>query len=139
LLLPNLGHLFYDSLAAPATAPPLACITISIASLPWSIDVHPSRPHAPNAFVSVWDVLDALHYRLGQVATPEELGELASDEVRTVVWAVFEHRVRTNRDRQSREIERRAGPRRVDMLLGRTRFVGLSISDGGRHLVLDVC
>jgi hypothetical protein len=82
-------------------------------------------------------VLNALRRRLGEIATPEELGELASEEI-SIVWAIFEHRVWTQQDPRSREIEWRAGPRRIDMLVGRTRFRGLSISGDGKHLLLDV-
>jgi hypothetical protein len=131
--------MFTTFLTQPATMPPLPSVTVRIETLPWSIIVLPSQPDAPDAYVSAWDVLEAIHRQLGEVVTPGELGELPSEEMRSLVWAVFQHRAWTSPDPWTREIELRAGPRCIDMLLGYTRFLGLTISGDGEHLVLGVC
>ena len=127
------------ALAEPATSPPLSCLSIST-HLPWSIVVLPSQPHLPYSFVTVSDVVRTLHHTLSLGATPEELNELASD-VRSQVKAMHERRVLSYSDRRTREWEMRSGIRRIDLLMDRTRFQGLSrltVGDRKGMLVLDL-
>ena len=105
--------------------------------LPYSIVVLPSQPYA---FVTVSDVLRTLHCTLSLSVTTDELDELPSEGVRSQVKAVYERRVQAHPDWRTREMERRRGIRRIDLLLGRTRFLGLSIVGmRGDVVVLDVC
>ena len=123
-------------LAEPATTPPLPCLSISTPYLQWSIVVLPSR----HPFVTVSDVLCTLHHTVSFSATQDELDGLTSD-IWPHVHAVFERRVQAHPDWRICERERRCGIRRIDFLLGRTRFLGLSIvaNQEGVGLVLDVC
>ena len=137
---PDYQSLSPATLAEPATHPPLPCLNITVFLLPWSIVVLPSGSPSQNAFVTVSDVLDALHLALNLSATPEELAELASEEIRAEVRAAYERRVQALADWRWRESERLMGIRRVDLLMGRTRFLGLSIQGKERNvLVLDIC
>jgi len=126
------------ALAQPATHPPLPYLSLSTHLLPWSIVVLPSQPHLPHSFVTVSDVLHTLHHTLSLGATPEELSELTSD-VRSQVEAAFERRVKSYSDIRRREWETGLGIRRIDILMGRTRFRGLFIvGDEKDVLVLDI-
>jgi len=126
------------ALAQPATHPPLPYLSLSTYLLPWSIVVLPSQPHLPHSFVTVSDVMHTLHHTLSLGATPEELRELTSD-VRSQVEAAFERRVKSHSDIWRREWETRLGIRRIDILMGRTRFRGLSIvGDDKDVVVLDI-
>jgi hypothetical protein len=128
------------SLSEPATHPPLPCPNISTHLLPYSIVVLPSRPHLPNSFVTVSDVLRTLHRALSMGLTHDELDELPSEDIRSQVKAVYERRVRAHPDWRTRELEKRWGIRRIDLLLGQTRFLGLSVADKRRDvLVLNIC
>ena len=128
------------SLSEPATHPSLPCLNVSTRLLPYSIVVLPSQPHLPHSFVTVYDVLRTLHRALSLCVDHDELHELPSPDVRSQVEAVYEHRVRAHPDGRTRESEKRWGIRRIDLLLGQTRFLGLSIAGKRRDvLVLDVC
>ena len=129
------------SLSEPATHPPLPCLNISTYLLPYSIVVLPSQPHLPNAFVTVSDVLCALHRALSLSVTTDELDELPSEDIKSQVKAVHERRVQAHSDWRTRELEKQWGIRRIDLLIGRTRFLGLSVVVGmrGDVVVLDVC
>ena len=128
------------SLSEPATQPPLPCLNISSHLLPYSIVVLPSQPHLPNSFVTVSDVLRALHRALSMGVTRDELHELPSEDVRSQVGAVYERRVGAHSDWRTRESEKRWGIRRIDLLLGQTRFMGLSVANKRRDvLISNVC
>ena len=128
------------SLSEPATHPPLPCLNISTHLLPYSIVVLPSQPHLPNSFVTVSDVLCTLYRALSMGVTHDELDQLPSDDVRSQVKAVYERRVHAHPDWWTRESEKRWGIRRIDLLLGQTRFMGLSVAEKRRDaLVLNVC
>jgi hypothetical protein len=60
--------------------------------------------------------------------------------MRSRVETVYERQVQAHPDGRTRESEKWWGIRRIDLLLGQTRFMGLSIADKRRDvLVLDVC
>ena len=127
-------HLGRRSLSEPATHPPLPCLNLSTRLLPYTIVVLPSQPYLSPSFVTVSDVLRTLHRALSLGVAHDELDELPAD-VRSQVEVVYERRVKTHPDVQTRESEKQWGIRRIDLLLGQTRFMGLSVA-GKRKDVL---
>ena len=106
-----------STLAAPATSPPLAQMTLCSAQLPWAIAVRPTPSTSPGSrFVSVADVLAALYTTLRTQIRREEWEALPRvDEVKRA----YEARCRAAG--AYRETEKMKGVRRVDVLCGRTR------------------
>lgn len=113
------------ALSDPATKPPLPCLTVFSAFLRWSITVLPSSDRI-DAFVTVLDVLADVHRALHVNATLAEYNDLPSSEVQYWVNTAFEHRCQQIKEGRDREVEMRKGVQRVDFLMGRTRFLGLS-------------
>jgi hypothetical protein len=107
----------------PATSPPLPSLTIISPPLPWSIIVHPQRP---NKFVTVSDVLLALHRALSLPAAADYYDTPPPHDTWSRATAAFEHRVQTLPNWHAQEGERVQGVRRIDFLRGRTCFLGLS-------------
>ncbi|KAK0439246.1 uncharacterized protein EV420DRAFT_1236993, partial [Desarmillaria tabescens] len=96
----------------PATSPPLPGGMILVSKyLPWRIHISPS---------SVSDVVVALYTALRTRVTEEELKAVGG----MGVMRAFANRVEGMGDE-----ERRKGVRRVDFLLGYTRFVGIEATD----------
>jgi hypothetical protein len=124
------------ALTEPATNPPLPCLSISTRYLHSSIVVLPSQ----HPFVTVSDVFHTLHHTLSLGASQDELCGLPSD-IRPHVHAVYERRVQAHADWRSSEWERQCGIRKIDLFLGRTRFLGVSMTANQRNvrLILDVC
>lgn len=112
-------------LSEPATSPGLPSLTLVSGSLPWTLTIHPSSPK-PDAFVTVADVLFTLYRILRLNVTPAEYGTLPSREARRRVNASYEHRHQRIGDERERDEEKRKGVKRVDFLMGRNRFLGLS-------------
>ena len=110
------SHLFYE----PATSPPLRHLIIIHPLLPWELSVRPSN----GTYVSVQDVFNALYLDLSRPITRTEYDSLESTlggsltRRRKVDMAYF---ARCG----DREEERMAGVKRVDCLMGQTRFCGL--------------
>ncbi|KAK0443995.1 uncharacterized protein EV420DRAFT_1484864 [Desarmillaria tabescens] len=96
----------------PATSPPLPGGMILVSKyLPWRIHISPS---------SVRDVVVALYTALRTRVTEEEL---------KAVGGLGVMRAFANRVEGMGEEERRKGVRRVDFLLGYTRFIGIEATD----------
>lgn len=115
------------SLSNPATDPPVSSITLVSAALPWLITV--SATPKPEPFVSVSDVLTALHLALRMRVTPDEFNRLPAESRHRVI-AARERRCRALQDPRMREEERQRGLVRIDFLMGRNRFLGLSCTTG---------
>jgi hypothetical protein len=122
--LPGHQPLPHTTLSEPATNPPSACLNVTSPFLPWFITVLPSS-HALNHFVTVSDVLITLHRSFGFTVMTDEYQSLSS-EVRHQVNAAFYRRVNAISDWRLRESERSIGARRIDFLMGRNHFLGLS-------------
>ena len=107
-------------LSEQATYPASHTITLITEALPWSITVT-----AKSTFVTVYDVLQALHSSLRlQVATTEWTSlSRASQEV---IAASFHKRVDGFSDRIKRGKQLGKGVRRLDFLVGHTRLYGIS-------------
>jgi hypothetical protein len=121
------GHT-HAVLAESAMIPPVPFLTIISPYLRWSISVVPS-PHQ-RAFVSVSDVLEAIYHGLRHLFTEHEYLHLSRGEQKAI-RASYKRRYGRIPERRHAEKERLGGLKRVDFLMGRTRFLGLSPSTDG--------
>ena len=104
-----------------ATYPPVTHMQISIPYLPWRIPVHATR-----AYVSIEDVLNALY-----VSFRKNIGQgdyaILSPSAQHRVKEAYERRCRrSNRDPRMQDWERRGGVKRIDFLMDRKCFRGLT-------------
>ena len=107
-------------LSEQATYPAAPSITLLTEALPWAITVT-----AKSTFVTVYDVLQALHSSLRHQVTKAEWASL-SRASQDVIAASFHKRVGEFSDRLKREKQLGKGVRRLDFLVGRTRLYGIS-------------
>ena len=107
-------------LSEQATYPASPSITLITEALPWSITVT-----AKSAFVTVYDVLQALHSSLRLQVTKTEWASL-SRASQDVIAASFHKRAGGFANRLKREKQLGKGVRRLDFLVGRTRLFGIS-------------
>lgn len=108
---------------APATAPALPSLTIESPRLPWAITAHPSGRAA--RFLTVADVIDAIW----------DVLRLQVDQAQFDDWETMTGRP----EKRSGWLTYRRGMTRLDLLEGKTRFVGLSESSTGcDNWVLEV-
>jgi hypothetical protein len=108
-------------LSEPATSPPRSSLTIISQHLPKEIAIYAS-PLNSGAYVTVEDVLITLHRALRLPVTPGQLDMLPSRHARRIVSAAYESRIRNKRIFEGMD----TGVKRVDCLMGRNRFMGLS-------------
>ncbi|KAH9916021.1 uncharacterized protein B0H18DRAFT_959010 [Fomitopsis serialis] len=115
-------------LGDPALSTPTPSLIITIAGAPYPYTIRVDRSPLPTAppFVTVRDVLQAVHAHLGETITPQEMQSAATQ---TDVWnaALATWRHRTNGDAMRRM-------RRIDFLGGRTVFFGLASAGPARVL-----
>ncbi|KAG6820005.1 hypothetical protein H0H93_006551 [Arthromyces matolae] len=109
------------ALQEPATQPPTHSLTIKSPHLPWVLNVR-----ARGSYVTVEDVLEELYHMLRTNISAEDFHSLPSNRDRRKVTEAYEARYRRIRDSRAYEDEKRSGARRVDLLMGLTRFMGLS-------------
>jgi hypothetical protein len=107
-------------LSEPALYPASSTITLLTEALPWSVTVT-----TKSKFVTLFDVLQALHSSLRLQVTKVEWASL-SRASQDVIAASFHRRVDGFSDRVKREKQLGKGIRRLDFLVGRTRFFGIS-------------
>lgn len=110
------------TLLEPATNPPLPFMTIISPYLKWPFIIHATN----SRFVSISDVLSVLYHTLRVNITSSEFHSLRSQKDQRRVTAAYEDRYRHIRDPRGREEEKRKGIKRVDFLMGQTRFMGLT-------------
>lgn len=118
-------HIPEHVFAEPATSPPLPSIIIFHPVLKFEIEVLPSAP-IPGSYVSVIDVLTRLYRDLRLAVHPIEYDELPDEEVRKMVDLAYYTRCGRIRDPAERSHEERKGLKKIDLLMGRTRFLGLA-------------
>ncbi|KAJ7459331.1 hypothetical protein FB451DRAFT_1046278 [Mycena latifolia] len=124
---PQLTPSFLD----PATYPPLASLTVLSRHIAWPIFVYPS---SIGAFVSVLDVLMAVSASLRLAVRRAEYDTLPAGDARQSVDDAYFARCRMVADEGERRIEALKGVKRVDFLVGKTRFLGLSGPLEGLHV-----
>ena len=87
--------------------------------------MEPKDP-APGAYVSVNDVFTTIFKELRVAIHLEDYTKLTGVEARAAVDAAYYARCGRVRDPQARSMEHQKGIKRADMLMGRTKFLGLS-------------
>ncbi|KAJ7023641.1 hypothetical protein C8F04DRAFT_1133849 [Mycena alexandri] len=107
----------------PATYPPLPVLSVICRHIAWPMTVAPSLP---TGFVSVLDVFTSVYTSLRLAVQWAEYNALPSADARRSVDDAYFARCRLVEDKDERGIEKLKGIKRVDFLLGRTRFSGLS-------------
>ena len=115
-------------LVEQATNPPLPALSITSSLLPsrWTIHV----PASNESYVTLEDLFDAIYHSLRiNIATNEFISLHQTDQTRAT--RAYEQRYRRFRDITAHDHEQRGGMKRVDFLMGRTRFQ--SISNTGRR------
>jgi hypothetical protein len=122
----------------PASSQPCRSLTVRV-GIPTDVIFHIQVEARKFPFVTVGDVLGQVQHYLRQPMTPEEAANLPHD-VHSIVerriltvhgGRVFESQVDMSHS-TSQDRERATGPRRVDQLMGRTRFEGFSGIDGNQ-------
>ncbi|KAF8914385.1 hypothetical protein CPB84DRAFT_1669622, partial [Gymnopilus junonius] len=122
----NIEHNYpVQAFSEPATSPPMSSLLISHPFLKFHIEVLPSTPIA-GAYVSVSDVLAKLYRELRLAIHPMEYAELPDGETRQTVDVAYYTRCARLRDPEDRMLEERKGIKKIDLLMGNTRFLGLS-------------
>lgn len=118
-----------DTVAQPATHPPLPELVIMCDYLPWHIVVKPVpsaswSPGAPH-IVTVGDVLHTIHRMLRLAVSEREFTTLPPDSQARVTMA-FDARI-AQADPRLRATETSKGIKRVDFLMESRSFIGLSM------------
>ncbi|KAF9268424.1 hypothetical protein L218DRAFT_853818 [Marasmius fiardii PR-910] len=125
-------------MAEPATEPPVSSLRITCPMMKWTITVipppsiispsvlQPSVRRSPVRYVTVLDVLMALLRDMNIPVTSSEYQALPSPDTTTKVNQAYFHRCRSIPDPASRRVEEARGVKRVDFLMGRNKFLGLS-------------
>ncbi|KAJ7142015.1 hypothetical protein C8R43DRAFT_1131018 [Mycena crocata] len=106
----------------PAVYPLTLTISIVMPHLPWAITVSASNAH----YITVSDVLNTLHFSPRVNITPDEFCALGSHKLMRRVTAAYVHRYTRLQSRRGYAEEKRQGVKRVDFLMGYTKFRGLS-------------
>lgn len=104
-----------------ATSPPVSHLTIYCPHLPWTIRVEASSRH-----VTVNDVLVAIYHSLRRQLSPTEYALLQNGKDRDRAAQAYRDRYKRLRDGRAYDAEQSGGMRRVDFLMEKTRFGGLS-------------
>ena len=130
----NNHSLFTENIHESAFIPPLSHTTITSSYLPWTIKVYASN----GSYITSQDILTSIYSTLRTNITPTEFQLLPSQHHRNRATRTYERRYRRLRHQLRSEIvgdselskasqsEKRAGMKRVDFLMGYTRFLGIS-------------
>lgn len=109
-------------LSEPATFPSTSFLRIDSPHLPWMVKVYASN----GSFVSLADVLDAIYHSLRKNITSQEFDSLPTSDDRRRATQAYEQRYRRQRSSQDYKTEKQGGMKRIDFLMGHTRFLGIS-------------
>ncbi|KAF5370284.1 hypothetical protein D9758_006917 [Tetrapyrgos nigripes] len=116
------------TLSESATDPPMASMIVTCPHLNWELHIAPSTG-SMRPYISVADVFRALYSGLRKAVHPMEYEALPSYHALHVNQAYFT-RCGFILDDYVRMEEQKKGVKRVDFLLGRNRFLGLSSRKG---------
>ncbi|PFH49078.1 hypothetical protein AMATHDRAFT_5224 [Amanita thiersii Skay4041] len=124
-------------LAEPATSPPVQSMTIVSPHLLWKIRVAPRS--TSKRFITVADVLNAIYENLRTNITGAEFAALPTEKDMARATSAYKQRYRRQRDSRAYEEEKKKGMKRVDFLMGFTRFMGISYAGlGSNYWMLNV-
>ncbi|KAI0078267.1 hypothetical protein K474DRAFT_1565924, partial [Panus rudis PR-1116 ss-1] len=117
-----------ETLFQPATQPPTSKLVLRSELYPWKIEVVPldnSNPHAP---VTVRDLLYTLYRNLRLPVSEKEFQQACREQPQLERGAYDAYRARYAKisDPGARVEEQRKGLKRVDFLMKRLSFAGLS-------------
>jgi hypothetical protein len=113
-----------EEFAEPATQPPLPNLYVTCPLLQWPIIITPSS--RTGRFVTVLDVFESIYRTLRIPVLPIEYRNLPSPDATLDVDKAYYRRCGCIEDPDSRQLEESKGVKRVDFLMGRNRFLGLS-------------
>ncbi|KAJ7231160.1 hypothetical protein B0H12DRAFT_981555, partial [Mycena haematopus] len=106
----------------PAVYPPQLALTLVTPHLPWSIVV----PASNRRFVTVGDVLSAVYGALRVNVTSSEFNALGTATLKRQVSVAYQRRYERLRGHRGYTEEKKQGVKRVDFLIGFTKFQGIS-------------
>ena len=112
----------------PATTPPLPFLTIRSIHLPWAIKVYASN----GSYVTLEDVFESIYRTLRKNITSAEFNMFSSQDDQRRATRAYEKRYRRLRNTRAYDEEKRGGMKRVDFLMGHTKFLGISSSNSHR-------
>ncbi|KAJ7473164.1 hypothetical protein B0H11DRAFT_1658292, partial [Mycena galericulata] len=108
--------------SSPPSSPPQISLSIGTPHLPWSITVSASN----GRYVTILDVLITLYHALRTNVTAAEFNALGTQNRMRRVTAAYEHRYLRLEGHHGYTEEKVHGVKRVDFLMGFTRFRGFS-------------
>ncbi|KAG7090739.1 hypothetical protein E1B28_009829 [Marasmius oreades] len=128
-LQPNVETMHVDPriFTAAVTKPPLPFIIIIVPELGWEI---PIQPQGGNPFITVWDVVQGIYRFLREPITQEQYAR-CNEQQRLQIDASFRRRYTRYDQPQGQKLEKSKGIKKVDLLFGQTRFMGLSSTKRG--------
>jgi len=106
-----------------ATVPSLPYLSITSIYLPWIFDVYASN----GSYVTLGDVFNSIHQSLRINITTAEFNSFPQRDQASAT-RFYEQRYRRFRNTFGHDEEKRGGMKRIDFLMGHTRFHGLSNS-----------
>ena len=112
------------TLREPATTPPLSFLTITSIHLPWIIKVYASN----GLYVTLEDIFDTVYRNLRTNITGAEFNLFSKQDDQRRATRAYEKRYRRLRNTVAYEAEKRGGMKRVDFLMGHTKFLGFASS-----------
>ncbi|KAJ8580467.1 hypothetical protein M405DRAFT_834299 [Rhizopogon salebrosus TDB-379] len=115
-------HLDSYHRAGPATNPPISVLSLQSELLPWLCEIRAST----QPYVTVEDVLSQLYRFLRTPATRDEYNAVPSQSARDKVAETYRSRCSRISSAAEKAEELSKGLKRVDFLMGRTTFMGLS-------------
>ena len=114
-------------LVEQATTPPLPALSIISIHLPWTINIRASN----GSYVTLEDFFESVYRSLRTNITTNEFNLLPHQNDKKRATRAYERRYRRLRSISAHDEEKRGGMKRIDFLMGRTRFH--SISSTGRR------
>ncbi|KAG1730098.1 hypothetical protein EDD22DRAFT_928916 [Suillus occidentalis] len=112
----------YNVSYPPVTASANILLTLQNDLLPWRCEIRAST----SPYVTVEDVLVQLYRFLRIPGTREEFKAAPSQRIRDTISETYHNRCLRASSAEDYEEEKRKGLKRVDFLMGRTTFMGLS-------------
>ncbi|KAJ6611999.1 hypothetical protein B0H10DRAFT_2054318 [Mycena sp. CBHHK59/15] len=114
----------------PAVYPPRPTLSLISPHLPWTITVSASN----GGYVTVSDVLNSVHRSLRVNVTPEEFNLLGTQKLMRRATAAYTQRYSRLKGHRGYTEEKSQGVKRVDFLMGCTKFQGISPAAGGADI-----